>query len=189
MHLPRLLLTTCLLSLPTSATVTFILTPDPLIFGLPGATLGWGFSLTNDTNYIEITSAQFCQNPVSFPACSVSTLGVFTDFISGFNNIIVGPNGGTLPSTVSQAFNLAGSTGVGSFTIDPLVPLNSFNLGQIVLTYNVFDADPNNFAANLLSVDQIVSAETEIFATDPEPGTFFVGFAVLALALVRSRRA
>ena len=69
MHLPRLLVTTCLLSLPAPAAVTLSLSTNPLLFGLPGATSGWGFTLTNDTNYIEITSAQFCQNPVSFPAC------------------------------------------------------------------------------------------------------------------------
>ena len=99
-----------------------------------------------------------------------------------------------MPSTVSQAFNLAGSTGVGSFAIAPLAPMNSFNLGQIVLTYNVFDADPNNPAAKLLQVDQIVSANAEIFVTDtppvstPEPATFCGGFAALAVALLRVRR-
>ena len=99
-----------------------------------------------------------------------------------------------MPATVSQAFNLAGSRGIGSFAINPLTPLNSFNLGQIVLTYNVFDADPNNPAANLLQVDQVGSTNAEIFATDtppdltPEPATFFTAFTALAFVVFRVRR-
>ena len=119
MRLFLIAVTSAILATPAAATVTFSL-PPLVLRALPGEISGWGFVIANDTNYIEITSAQYCVNPVSFPACTPPTLGTFTDFISGFNDIIVGPTGGTLPSSVAQAFHLPAHQKVGSFAFNRL---------------------------------------------------------------------
>src|SRR6188508_1868977 len=67
-----------LLTIPASSAPVLTLW-EPGITGEPGQQIGWGFSITNDSNYIEITSAQFCLDPVAFPACTQPIQGTFTD--------------------------------------------------------------------------------------------------------------
>lgn len=165
-----------------SAAPMLSLTPQ-IIAGLPGTTDGWAFTITNDAGYIEITSAQFCAAPVSFPACTSPVTGVFTDFVSGFNDIIVGPPGGTLPAIVTQAFNLAGRTGIGSFEIGALSLLYTQDSGSIVLTYNLTDLDPNEVNAMFLGSGTMF-ANASVVVTDevssvPEPSSALLVAAAL----------
>src|SRR5262245_53600446 len=51
------------------------------IGGMPGDIVGWGFTLTNTTDFLVVTGADFVPP---------SPLGVFNDFI-GPNFIVVGP--------------------------------------------------------------------------------------------------
>ena len=185
------------MAMPGWSTPVLTLLPSGSIGGLPGQQIGWGFSITNDADYIEITSAQFCLTPVSFPACAEPMQGLFTDFISQFNSIIVGNPGGTLPDTVSQDFDAILLTGVGSFDIAPGAPFYSADFGQIVLTYNVYDADPDGVdGANQLLSDQVLLASAAVFVTDqpvmepvPEPSSVLLAAGgVLALLASRSRR-
>src|SRR5262245_2009420 len=75
------------------------------IGGAAGAVVGWGFTLTNTTDFVVVTSSDFVPS---------STLGTYTDFI-GPNFIIVGP--APESPVVSQAFNPVALTGIGSFAI------------------------------------------------------------------------
>lgn len=95
------------------------------IAGLPGSTPGWGFTWTNDSDYLVVTSADFT------PA---TALGIFTDFIS-FAFIIVGP--APESTVVTQAFDAVGGTGIGSFQIDPLAAAGAVALGQIEMSNGV----------------------------------------------------
>lgn len=166
------------------------LTPPNGLAGLPGSTAGWGFTITNDVGYIEITSSQYCVNPVNFPlVCTFSTLGTFTDFISSFNDIIVGPTGAMDdPSSVSQVFDPIADTGIGSFAIDPGASIGDSDEGQIVLTYTLTDLDPNNPAAQVLGTDLVLSADTgvTVASATPEPAT--AGLLVAALAAIATLR-
>ena len=157
------------------ATPTFTLTPSGDVSGIPGSTVGWGFTITNDADYMEITSSQYCVGPFLFPVCNSSPQ--YNDFISA-NGTIVGPPGGTDPSTVSQNFDPNAMTGVGSFAI---TALDGGDQGQIVLTYELFDLDPND--PNAMPLDngqeQVLSANASVTVT-PEPGT--AGLMVAALA-------
>jgi hypothetical protein len=189
----RLLFAVALLIVPAWADPVFTLLPSGTIAGLPGDLIGWGFTITNDANYIEITSAQFCLDPVSFPACEPPQEGTFTDFISQFNDIVVGPPSGTLPDTVSQSFDPNSLTGVGSFSVSPSALLFSADIGQIVLTYNVFAADPNGpDGGNPLNSSDLVLAANATVSVDlpvstPEPGNLLaVGGTFLALLAWRS---
>lgn len=171
----------------SNAAASPILVLDPPggdLVGGPGSTVGWGFSLTNNTDYLVVTGATFAAPP---------SLGTFTDFISAFNFFIVGPAPET--TTVSQVFNASLFTGIGSFAISPLALPGTHASGQIVVTYDLFAVSPNDplfdpdtdtlSNGNLLRVDASVIVPS---ATVPEPATFaLVSGALGAVSLLRRR--
>jgi len=164
---------------PASRAAT-ILQLDPIggaISGLPGSTIGWGFTLTNDTDYLVVTSANFT------PA---TALGLFTDFIS-FAFIIVGP--APESTVVTQPFDAFAGTGIGSFQIDPLAAAGAVALGQIELTYDLYSVSPNDPTfdpiVHTISVGNLLSAAASVTvagAEIPEPASFFLVAAGLAVA-------
>ena len=174
-----------------AAPILTLLPPD--LEALPGTNAGWGFTITNDADYLEVTSAQFCVAPVSFPACTTANVGVFEDFISGFNDIVVGHPGGTLPNSATQLYSLAARQGIGSFDIGVLSLAYTQDVGVIVLTYNLTDLDPaDNNATYLGSGVLVANASVGVAAgvAVPEPsGALFVGALLCGmLGLSRGRR-
>jgi hypothetical protein len=109
------------------------------ISGAPGATVGWGFTLTNTTDFLVVSSSDFCVGAITSP-CS-NSLGTYTDFI-GPQFQVVGPS----PENTSftQSFNLLAQTGAGSFTINSSAPPGDSVIGEIVVTYDLYSVDPNN---------------------------------------------
>jgi hypothetical protein len=143
---------------------TLTLTPGGALTGPSGAVVGWGFTITNTTaQWIEITSANFCEGTSGTnTACTAATLGTFTDFISGFNDIVVGPAPDS--SSVSQAFNTGTHSGTGSFQITAAT--GTTGAAQIVLTYNLFSRSPHDPAFNpgtdTVSTDNFLTASASV---------------------------
>lgn len=157
------------------------LTPSGTAAGIPGATTGWGFSLTNDTVlYLVVTGATLGGPPAGE--------GVFFDFI-GPNFIVVGPSG-----TFAQGFDLGLALGVGSFSINPGAAPGTY-AGTLEVTYDLLVNDPVNVGGsspgdsygNLFSVP--ASVRVEPTGLVPEPSTLWLsGGAVAALLFLRRRR-
>jgi len=156
------------------------------IAGPPGSTIGWGFTITNDIGYIEINSAQFCDNPVNPPACNGPTTGVFNDF-TGYNDIIVGPPGGTDPDSVTQPFDAINLTGVGSFQVDPAANPGDSDSGEIVLSYTLTSLDPNDPNAVFEGTGFLTALAGVTVTATPEPGA--AGLLVLPFAFFAFRQA
>jgi hypothetical protein len=169
---------------PLRAGPVLTLLPSGDLSGGPGDVLGWGFSITNDANYIEISGAFFCTGVVNYPSsCGSPLLGTFEDYISNFNDIIVGNPTGTDPATVSYLFDITAQTGIGSFTVDPGAG-GGTDSGEIVLSYYEYDLDPNDPDRNRLGGEQYMSAEASVDVV-PEPATAgMLGGALLIMALV-----
>jgi MYXO-CTERM domain-containing protein len=162
-----------------------ILTPSPsgALSGTPGSTVGWGFTLTNDVNWIEVVQAQFClDSPLSNPCFLASAQ--FVDIISNPpNDVIVGPSG-----SASQPYAPLSFMGLGSFLIAPGAVPGSSVVGNILLTYNEFDGDPNQ-GGNQIGFNEAISASASVTAAGsavPEPATW--GLAAIALAGLGARR-
>jgi PEP-CTERM motif len=164
-----------------------ILTLAPLngaLSGYPASTVGWGFNVSNDTNYLLVTSADFILDPTS------PVIGTFNDF-SGFNTIVVGP----VPESAQwqQAFDFLGRTGIGSFTIDSGAATGLNATGNIVLTYDLYNLSPNDPAFdpdnNFISSGNLLSASASVAVQAvPEPSTFLLlGGGLVGLFLVKRK--
>ena len=177
---------------PLRAGSVLDLLPSGDLSGAPGEALGWGFSISNDANYIEISGAFFCTGVVNYPSsCGSPLLGAFEDYISNFNDIIVGnPTSTDDPDTVSQLFDITAQTGIGSFTIDPGAGIGT-DSGEIVLSYYEY-IGPDYDDATLSGGEQFMWATASVdvvpeSADDvvPEPATAgMLGGALLIMALV-----
>ena len=135
--------------------------------GSPGATVGWGFTITNTTNYLLVTSASFAPS---------SALGTFTDFIAQYQFVVVGPSPES--TSVSQGFNNVSQTGVGSFAISAGAHPGDSAGGTITVTYDLFSVSPNdpNFdpSADLIATDNFLTAAASVSV--PAPPTIAKAF-------------
>src|ERR1700730_8316574 len=160
-----------------------LIPPSGTVSGGPGSTVGWGFTLTNNANFVTVSGSDFCEGAILSPC--PHAIGTYTDFIGQFNFIVAGPPPES--SIVSQTFNQVTKTGVGSFRINPSALNGSVAAGQIVVTYDLFNLSPNdpafNPALNTISTGNRLLANARVNVT-PEPGSWSLSaMAVVALAL------
>lgn len=167
-----------------------ILTLNPVggaLTGSAGSTVGWGFTITNSTDFLAVTNSDFCVGPITSP-CS-NTLGTYTDFIASNQFLVVGPPPEN-PS-VSQVFDPIALSGVGSFLINSAAnPGDSVN-GQIVLTYDLFSVSPNDPSFNpivdtlangdFLTANASVAVPAPSSTPEPQTGLLFLTGLIVAL--------
>jgi hypothetical protein len=167
--------------LPDQAATLTLAPVNGQLFGNAGDTVGWGFTIINDADFLVVTSAAFDPS---------SGLGTFTDFISADNFIVVGPSPES--TSVSQAFDPTAMRGIGSFTIGGSALPGESATGQIVLTYDLFRLSPNdpnfNPDTDLITTDNTLSADASVTvaggAAVPEPReTALMGLVLLLLVI------
>lgn len=159
---------------------------DGAIFGAPGEVIGWGFTLTNTTNFLVVDSTDFCPGAPASP-CS-NPVGTYADF-AGPQFIVVGP--APESTSVTQAFDNVSQQGTGSFTINSGLPVGTTVSGNIVLTYDLFSVDPNdpNFdpGTDTISTGNLLEAPASVTVV-PEPATFLLFGASCIVTAAWSRR-
>jgi hypothetical protein len=152
----------CALGLAAPARAAPILTVTPndgALYGKPGETVGWGFTLTNDDDYLVVTGVEFL--PASLP------IGTFVDYLS-LKFIVVGP--APESETIFQVFDPdpdpEHTTGLGAFEIDPFATIGSIAAGSLTLTYDLYPVSPNdpNFDPDdyTPSFGNVLSAEVSV---------------------------
>jgi hypothetical protein len=171
-----------LLAASAQAAPVFTVIPFGGIVGSgPGATVGWGFSLTNLSNFLLVTGSSFTPS---------SPLGTYEDYVSsGLNLVIVGP--APESSTVTQMFDPTKRTGVGAFHIIASAPVTMIP-GTLTIDYSLFSLSPNdpnfNPDTDALVADATLSQPVTV-AVVPEPGSWFLlSAAAVPAALLRRRR-
>ena len=164
-----------------------ILTLNPsngTVTGTPGSTVGWGFTLSNNSGFLVPSLIVFCEG--AFNAGCAPTFGTFTDFAAQFQFNVVG-------TTVTQAFNNATHQGIGSFAINANAPAGTTDTGTIFVVYDTFSCDitDSNCNPTQTAFSQLLSASASvnvISAAVPEPGSRGMILAGMALLLARWRK-
>lgn len=160
----KVLILLCIGAMSCLAAPVLNLTPGASISGAPGATIGWGFSIGNDT------SSWLVVNSVTAGGFSAST-GTFTDYIAQFNFYVVNPN-----STLAVPFDANIQAGFGEFAISPGASPGSSTAGTFDVGYDLYANDPNidptvvdpgHFFPQLNASVQVARIPTAI----PEPST------------------
>jgi len=165
-----LLFATAVPSAQAALVINALNPPGGALVGAPGDLLGWGFTLTNDaaTDWLFLTASDFVPGPGWWS---------YTDFFVS-NAVLLGPN-----ATLTQSFDAASSSGIGSFLIDALANPGDTITGLLRLIYDGFDADPLAGGANQtlfsVTVDTAAAVTVRAPAQAPEPSAA----ALLALGL------
>ncbi len=140
--------------------------PGGALTGSPGQTVGYGFTITNDTTfYLLFDASYFCQ-PGQDPASTTCTqiLGTYHDFIAG-NGTEVSPMG-----SLTQSFNVNTMTGFGAYTILPAVLVGATDSGRLVGTYMEYEGDPFNGGTQVSGDIEIAAlASVTVIGAVPEP--------------------
>ncbi len=174
----RLILWMVTLAASLQATPVLTLIPaNGAIGGVPGETVGWGFTLDNTEDYAVITYAEFSSD---------GALGsAFVDY-SFFNYVVAGP--APESPSVTWDFDASAHEGIGEFTIPAGATLGERTFGEIVVLYDLFSVSPNdplfNPDTDTLSKDNELRADASVEVV-PEPGAALLltagGLALLAL--------
>ncbi|MDR3702026.1 MAG: hypothetical protein P4L56_20425 [Candidatus Sulfopaludibacter sp.] len=160
-----------------SAHASAVMTLEPpggSISGVPGALVGWGFTLTNGANWVSIDSVTI-ENETSPLGGSAGGFTSYMDLLGGLSNGVTLPNQTwTLPFSPGSP-----GSGLGQYAIDPSTPFGASDSGDFVIYYDEFSADPNTCGSCYLDTLQLFDANgnPQAFAIDtslsevPEPAT------------------
>jgi hypothetical protein len=151
--------------------------PAGQLYGAPGQTVGWGFTLRNDSsNFLLVTGSGFNPGPLS-------AFGFYTDLLAA-SFVVIAPG-----DELSEHFDAHLGTGLGAFTFASNA--KGRLAGSLELDYALFSVDPNGPGfdpdQHTVTFDGRLSAQAAVTAV-PEPATLaLVGLAGLAGVSVRRR--
>lgn len=170
------------LSLASTASATpftfSVLPPGGAISGAPGATIGWGYVVTNDsaTDWLSLTGVDADPFAFAFPDASPFDFPILAPL-----QTLTVPYDPTLPRGLFQ------------ITWDVTAGAGSANAGTFTLHGEFFDGDPLAGGSFLAAADDQAAAYSASVVLEtaevPEPATLLLCVTGLAVASVRRRRA
>src|SRR5260370_2085285 len=131
------------LSLASVCTATATLTLNPVngaLVGDPNQSVGWGFTISDNVNWLVVTGTGFCSSFNTmphdfFPCTNPVPGGTYTDFTQ-FNFVVSAPNAPDM-SQKNFSYNppcgVGPCTGTGAFTINGNTPVGTLLSGVIVV--------------------------------------------------------
>jgi PEP-CTERM motif-containing protein len=170
--------------------------------GSPNQTIGWGYTIVNDTSdWLLFTNSVFCNTggdpnfancttPGTGPTSFGPQFGVYTDYIAA-NAIDVAPNSTIGPTAFSPG---APGAGVGQYKVNAGALAGSMDSGNLFISYNEFLGDP--FAGGSPdpgdpgNLELSAAAKVTVTAAAvPEPSTLLLlGAPLIGLVAFRLRR-
>ena len=161
-------------SLPIQAgTYTFDLLPtNGMVAGPPGSTVGWGYSITNQSTTDWLVTTALNSDPFLFGTSTL--LFDFPDLAPG--------------TTAIEPFDVTAGTGVYQLIWDPTAPLEFANFGTFTLSAEWWTGDPLNggvFLQDALDTAQAYFASVSETSAVPEPSTIVLVSSIFMLISYR----
>ncbi len=153
-------------------TYTFSLIPaSGDVSGLAGSTVGWGYSITNESTTDWLVTTGLSSDP----------------FLNGIPNLIfdfpdLGPG-----VTLTVPFSLA-PTGLYELTWDATAPMGFVNFGTFTLSAEWWTGDPLNGGAPIMAAADALAPYSATVAMIPEPATVLLLLGGLGGVAFRARR-
>jgi hypothetical protein len=170
---------TLLLAAATAHADSISLQPGDSISGMPGSTIGWGFTLAPDPQFAVSIIGSFLIDETD------PSIGSYSDIAS----YLGGPSLGLLQPggpawTEPFVFNPDPSqeTGLGSFEINPDAKPGESDSGVILVEYETFDVTPACMGCYVASSVFEVPFNVTVSGV-PEPSTFTMVLSVLGIAM------
>jgi hypothetical protein len=167
-----LLFVVCLASLAFADSLTYtfdVIPPSGNVTAVPGATVGWGYSITNDSLSEDLVTIALNANPFFFGTP-----------LSLFDFPIVAPG-----ATITENF-VVNTMGLYQETFFPNLPPGSSDTGVFTLSAE-FCSGPTS-PGTCTSVPDTVVAYSATVSAVPEPSTILLSTAGLLGLLVLARR-
>jgi PEP-CTERM motif len=152
-----------------------LLPPDGAISGPAGATIGWGYNITNNsaTDWLVLTGLNSDNFQNGTPDSSY------------FDLPILAPG-----ANLMTPFDATSFSGLFALTWDLDAPVGFVNTGTFVLSAEFWDNDPlagGNFVATADNESAAYSATVSPASTVPEPATAFLALAGAAMVALKRR--
>jgi hypothetical protein len=158
-------------SMLPAATVDFALLPaDGTIYGTAGSTIGWGFSVTNNSAGQWLVFVNLNSDP--FVSAIPSVL---------FDFPILSPG-----QTLTEDY--APGQGLMELQLSSFLPGTVVNSGQFRLDAEWWDGDPLAGGSLVAEADPIVSPYRAVASSVPEPSTAVLAGTVIFAAIWRRKR-
>lgn len=169
-----LVLTTCLNAQAYQLTLTPAIGD---LSGSPGAVVGWGYTITNDSaDWMVVTDSRFD---------NLETWFMFTGFVARLDpaTATIAP-GGSLTQNFSYSVVTPGyppalsGTGIGAVAIDPSAPVPSQATGNVVIVYDTYGDNGGIMGDQIgFSLDAVADVQGKVAAGQgttavPEPSTY-----------------
>lgn len=149
---------------------TFCLLPaDGAVAGPPGSTVGWGYSITNQSTTDWLVTSALNSDP--FLNGTPNVLFDFPDLVQG--------------AALTVPFGAGMATGLFELTWDNTAPLGFVNSGSFVLSAEFWSGDPLNGGQFVMDAPDTSAAYTA--TVTPEPATLVLLACGLTATGIRRR--
>lgn len=164
---------------------TLTLTPaNGALWGTPGTTVGWGFTLTNNTSYTLYQTNVYADGSL-YGSGGTTALGVFRDEIAIWSD----GQGISLAPGAHYTGSFEGGNGIASFAISTLATWGIPAEGLIKMDYELYDnSDPDNpiFQDTGTLIAEYLGQPVTASVNIPEPSTLsLVSLALIFLGMMR----
>lgn len=155
---------------------TFDLIPaDGNVNGAAGSTVGWGYSITNQSSTDWLVTTNLVSD--SFSNATLNLLFDFPEIAPG--------------TTVTESFDALNNVGLYDLVWDATAPGGFVNSGNFTLSAQWFDGDilsGGNYIVDAPDTNAAYSASVTAGAATPEPHTFFLGIIAIGVVVLMNNR-
>ncbi len=140
------------------------------LFGAPGNSVGWGFSIYNDSAF-DLYVLRVYSDGTLFGTSGVSVLGAFRDDIAYETS-----NNGIIVASLATANGAFPVDGLASFVVNSGAPVGGSVNGKIYLDYELYDSNVDFQGAGKLTAQysnqDALASITVTSSVVPEPSTY-----------------